>query len=194
MATISHLGSKPFSTVPTFFKYYKMFYAINYRYSSFKRGDMVKKGNSRSHTIIIVMFTILIIPIKGNAQIKENDVSDKGQIINKTTLQQKQINKTIRSKSQLSNSSNFLYRIKDLEKRLLLSKTELIKIKKNEGELEAESNVKADASKKYKGIVDCYRTALLAWDDMNRREGLTEQEHSVIRIELRRSIFSCPPI
>ena len=155
---------------------------------------MLKKGNSRSYTIIIVMFTILIIPIKGNAQIKENDVSDKGQIINKTTLQQKQINKTIKSKSQLSNSSNFLYRIKDLEKRLLLSKTELIKIKKNESELEAGSNVKADVSKKYKGIVDCYRTALLAWDDMNRREGLTEQEHSVIRIELRRSISSCPPI
>ena len=215
--------------------FYHIYYLLFIRQG---RRGMLKKGNSRSYPIIIVLFTIFIIPIKGNAQIKENDVSKKGQIVKKTTSQQKIIKKITKSKSRLSNSANFSNRIKDLEKRLLLSKTELLKIKKTEAKkarvinkLKTEINKlklnsvklpikikaleerlllskkellkikktkgeleKADASKKYKALVDCYRTALISWDDINRREGLTEQEHSVIRIELRRSISSCPPI
>jgi hypothetical protein len=93
-----------------------------------------------------------------------------------------------------SNSVKLPIKVKALEKELLLSKAELLKIKKTEGDLEAESTIKADAAEKYKGLVGCYRTALLAWDDINRREGLTEQDHLVIRVELRRSISSCPPI
>ena len=60
--------------------------------------------------------------------------------------------------------------------------------------LGAELKVQVGAYEKYKKIITCYRTALINWDDLHRRQGLTEQDHFVIRIELRRSLFSCPPM
>jgi hypothetical protein len=60
--------------------------------------------------------------------------------------------------------------------------------------LDAKLVVKVDAFEKYKKLLQCYRTALGNWDNFQRRQGLTEQDYLVIRIELRRSLFSCPPM
>ena len=61
-------------------------------------------------------------------------------------------------------------------------------------DLDAELAVNVGAYEKYKELITCYRTALFTWHDLNRRQGLTEQDHLVIRVELRRSLFSCPPM
>ena len=61
-------------------------------------------------------------------------------------------------------------------------------------DLDEDLIVKEDTSKKYKGLVDCYRAALFSWYDMNGKKGLTERDHLVINIQLRTSLFNCPPI
>ena len=47
---------------------------------------------------------------------------------------------------------------------------------------------------KYKEIIKCYRSALVAWNNLISRQGLTEKEYLVVGVELRRSLFACPPI
>jgi chromosome segregation ATPase len=114
-----------------------------------------------------------------------------------------------------SNSTKFSTKIQVLEKELALTKTELAEVKKTDvkkdgeisklnedinflldslDDLDAELKVQVGAYEKYKKLITCYRTALINWDDLHRRQGLTEQDHFVIRIELRRSLFSCPPM
>ena len=217
---------------------------------------MPKKYTIKSCTIIIVLVAALTLSTKGNTQ-TNNKLKSKGARIKNPTSQQKQIKKTIKPQRQLSNSAKFSTKIKALEKKLSLTKTELAKAKKNgakkDGEIrklksnstkfstkikalekesllaktelaEAKKNgakkdgeiskldeeinflqdslddlgaelaVNVSAYEKYKELITCYRTALFTWHDLNRRQGLTEQDHLVIRVELRRSLFSCPPM
>ena len=175
---------------------------------------MPKKYTIKLYTIIIVLVAALTLSTKGNAQ-TNNKLKSKGPSIKNPTSQQKQIKKTIKPQRQLSNSAKFSTKIKALEKESLLAKTELAEAKKNgakkDGEiskldeeinflqdslddLDAELAVNVGAYEKYKELITCYRTALFTWHDLNRRQGLTEQDHLVIRVKLRRSLFSCPPM
>ena len=175
---------------------------------------MPKKYTIKLCTIIIVLVAALTLSTKGNTQ-TNNKLKSKGARIKNPTSQQKQIKKTIKPQRQLSNSAKFSTKIKALEKKLSLTKTELAEVKKTDvkkdgeisklnedinflldslDDLDAELKVQVGAYEKYKELITCYRTALINWDDLHRRQGLTEQDHFVIRIELRRSLFSCPPM
>ena len=107
-----------------------------------------------------------------------------------------------------ANSTKLSARIKALEKELLNVKSKFAEEKKARAKMDKEINflhnsldkldmelsVKSDSSKQYKGLIDCYRAALFIWNDLNGRQGLTEQEHLVIRVELKRALFNCPAI
>ena len=165
-------------------------------------------------TIIIVLTVTLILHTKVNAQ-TNNKLKSKGPSINNLTSQQKKIKKTIKPQRQLSNSTKLSTKIKALEKESLLAKTELAEEKKTGAkkggeinkldekikflqdsldDLDEELDVKVGAYEKYQELINCYRTALFSWDDLNHRQGLTEQDHLLIRDELRGSLFSCPPM
>jgi chromosome segregation ATPase len=126
--------------------------------------------------------------------------------------------KGVKIKELQSELEKFSKKIKVLEKNLSLAKTELeglketdaikseelIKLNENikllldsiddqEAEL-TELSIHYRASEKYKEIIKCYRTALFTWNNLISRQELTEKEHSVVRVELRRSLFACPPI
>lgn len=120
---------------------------------------------------------------------KKNDVKKDGEI------------KTLKS-----NSTKLSSRIKVLEKESLLLRTKFAEEKKTGekmyeeinflrnslGKLDADLSVQVDASDNYKELINCYRAALFIWDDLNGRQGLTEQEHLVISVELKRALFDCP--
>ena len=107
-----------------------------------------------------------------------------------------------------ANSTKLSARIKALEKESLLVKTKFAEEKKAGAKMDEEINflrnsldkldtelsIQADASEKYKELINCYRAALFTWDDLNGRQGLTDQEHLVIRVELKRALFNCPAI
>ena len=107
-----------------------------------------------------------------------------------------------------SNSAKLSALIKELEKESLLVKTKFAEEKKAGAKMDEEINflrnsldkldtelsIQADASEKYKELINCYRAALFTWDDLNGRQGLTDQEHLVIRVELKRALFNCPAI
>ena len=157
--------------------------------------------------IIFVLATTLILPSRGNSQ-TDNKIKSKRAKINNSSLQQNKIKKTIKPQRQLPNSMKLSTQVTLLEKKLSLAKTELTKTRKSESKKDGEikflrkslDNLRAqllfqsDLSKNYKELINCYRTALFTWDDLNRRQGLTEQEHLVIGFELRRSLFACPPV
>ena len=152
------------------------------------------------------------LSIKGLGK-KNNKASTKTPNI-KTATNQKQTKNKIKSNKQLSKPTDFSIKIKELEKKLLVKDSELSEIKKSLSEkdseinnlnedisylmdtlddLDAELYIQTDTSKKYKELIKCYRTALFNWHDMNSRKGLTEEDHWTIKVELRRSLFSCPP-
>ena len=103
--------------------------------------------------------------------------------------------------------------IKDLEKKLLAANTGLANANKavaqKDGEIsklnqdmnnlldeldDLDQNLifQEDTSKKYKKLINCYKTALFTWHGMNSKKGLTKHDHLVINVELRDSLFSCP--
>jgi len=115
-------------------------------------------------------------------------------------------------------STKLSINIKALEKNLSLAKTELEGLKKTDrkkneelkklnedvnylidsiddqkAEL-AELSIQSSVSAKYKEIIKCYRSALFTWNNLISKQGLTEKEYLVVGIELRRSLFACPPI
>ena len=101
-----------------------------------------------------------------------------------TTAKKSDTQKDIKIKKLQSESAKFTGKIKTLEKNLSLAKTELEGLKETD----------AKKSEKYKEIIKCYRSALFAWNNLISRQGLTEKEYLVFRVELRRSLFACPPI
>ena len=103
--------------------------------------------------------------------------------------------------------------VKDLEKKLLAANTGLANANKTvaqkDGEIsklnqdmnnlldeldDLDQNLifQEDTSKKYKKLINCYKTALFTWHGMNSKKGLTKHDHLVINVELRDSLFSCP--
>ena len=105
--------------------------------------------------------------------------------------------------------------VKDLEKKLLVANTGLANANKavteKDGEisklnqdmnnlldelddLDKDLISQEDASKKYKKLINCYKTALFTWHGMNSKKRLTKHDHLVINVELRDSLFKCPPI
>ena len=135
-----------------------------------------------------------------------------------TTAKKSDTQKGIKIKKLQSESAKFTGKIKTLEKNLSLAKTELeglketdakkseelIKLNENvnflldsidgqEAEL-AELSIQSSVSAKYKEIIKCYRSALFTWNNLISKQGLTEKEYLVVGIELRRSLFACPPI
>ena len=103
--------------------------------------------------------------------------------------------------------------IKDLEKKLLAANTGLANANKavaqKDGEIsklnqdmnnlldeldDLDKNLifQEDTSKKYKKLINCYKTALFTWHGMNSKKRLTKHDHLVINVELRDSLFSCP--
>ena len=105
--------------------------------------------------------------------------------------------------------------VKDLEKKLFAANTGLAKankvVAKKDGQiiklnrdinnlldelddLDRDLIFQEDTSKKYKKLINCYKTALFTWHGMNSKKGLTKHDHLVINVELRDSLFRCPPI
>ena len=105
--------------------------------------------------------------------------------------------------------------VKDLEKKLLAANTGLANANKTvaqkDGEIsklnqdmnnlldeldDLDQNLifQEDTSKKYKKLINCYKTALFTWHGMNSKKGLTKHDHLVINVELRDSLFKCPPM
>ena len=135
-----------------------------------------------------------------------------------TTVKKSDTQKGIKIKKLQSESVKFSKKIKVLEKNLSLAKTELEGLKetdakKNEELIKLNENVnflldsiddqeaeltelstQSSVSGKYKEIIKCYRSALFTWNNLISRQGLTEKEYLVITVELRRSLFTCPPI
>jgi chromosome segregation ATPase len=101
-----------------------------------------------------------------------------------TTAKKSDTQKDIKIKKLQSESAKFTGKIKTLEKNLSLAKTELEGLKETD----------AKKSEKYKEIIKCYRNALFTWNNLISRQGLTEKEYLVVSVELRRSLFACPPI
>jgi chromosome segregation ATPase len=135
-----------------------------------------------------------------------------------TTAKKSDTQKGIKIKKLQSESAKFTGKIKTLEKNLSLAKTELeglketdakkseelIKLNENvnflldsiddqEAEL-VDLTIQSSVSENYKEIIKCYRNALFTWNNLISRQGLTEKEYLVVSVELRRSLFSCPPI
>ena len=105
--------------------------------------------------------------------------------------------------------------VKDLEKKLLAANTGLANANKDvaqkDGEIsklnqdmnnlldeldDLDQNLifQEDTSKKYKKLINCYKTALFTWHGMNSKKRLTKHDHLVINVELRDSLFKCPPM
>tara|TARA_Y100000588_G_C14067216_1_gene844157 strand:+ start:500 stop:1057 length:558 start_codon:yes stop_codon:yes gene_type:complete len=176
---------------------------------------MFQKYHRKSYEIIIILIAFLILPVNGNPQTKSKKITSNKQNIQKFTSKKKQIKKTKIPLKQLAKSIDPSTKIKELEKKLLVKETELVEIKKVEAKKDVEINnlnenikflldsvedlnaklyLQIDTSKKYKELVNCYRVALFNWYNMNNRKGLTEQDHWAIKVELRRSLFNCPPM
>ena len=95
--------------------------------------------------------------------------------------------KGIKIKKLQSESAKFPSTIKALEVNLSLAKTEL-------GKLQVTDAKKSEELVKLKEIINCYRSALFTWKNLTNKQGLTGKEYLVVRSELRRSLFACPPI
>ena len=135
-----------------------------------------------------------------------------------TTAKKSDTQKDIKIKKLQSESAKFTGKIKTLEKNLSLAKTELEGLKetdakKSEELIKLNENVnllldsiddqeaklvdltiQSSVSENYKEIIKCYRNALFTWNNLISRQGLTEKEYLVVSVELRRSLFACPPI
>ena len=207
---------------------------------------MFKRYDTKSCEIIIILIAVLILPVKGNAQTKNNKIPSNTQNIKSPTLKQKQTIKTRNPKVQLQNAkklpvttkalkklpvttkdlerkllvantglANANKAIKDLEKKLLAANTGLANANKavaqKDGEIsklnqdmnnlldeldDLDENLifQEDTSKKYKKLINCYKTALFTWHGMNSKKRLTKHDHLVINVELRDSLFKCPPM
>lgn len=125
--------------------------------------------------------------------------------------------KGVEIKKLKSDSAKLSGEIKVLEKKLSLAKAELKDLKetdskKNEELIKlneninflldsiddqkdelAELSIHSKTSEKYKEIIKCYRAALFSWNNLVSRQSLTEKEYLVVTVELRRSLFACPP-
>ena len=126
--------------------------------------------------------------------------------------------KDIKIKKLQSESTKLFKNIKALEKNLSLAKEELEGLKKNDSKKSEEINklneninyllesideqkaelaelsIQSSMSGKYKEMVKCYRAALFTWNNLVSRQGLNEKEYLVVTVELRKSLFACPPI
>ena len=198
---------------------------------------MFKRYDTKSCEIVIILIAILILPVKGNTQTKNNKIPSNTQNIKSPTLQQKQAIKTRSNpKAQLPNAKKPPLTVKDLERKLLMANTGLANanravkdlekkllaantglanankaVAEKDGEIsklnqdmnnlldeldDLDKNLifQEDTSKKYKELINCYKTALFTWHDMNSKKGLNKHDHLVINVELRDSLFSCPPM
>ena len=197
---------------------------------------MFKKYDAKSCEIIIILIAVLILPVKGNAQTKNNKIPNNTQNIKSPTLQQKQTIKTRNPKAPLPKPKKLPLTAKDLEKKLLVANTGLANANKAIKDLEkkllaantglanankavAQKNreisklnqdmnnlldelddldknliFQEDTSKNYKKLISCYKNALFTWHGMNSKKGLTKYDHLVINVELRDSLFRCPPM
>ena len=174
---------------------------------------MFKRYDTKSCEIIIILIAVLILPVKGNAQTKNNKIPSNTQNIKSPTLQQKQTIKTRMPQAQLPNSKKLPVTTKDLERKLLVAKNGLANANKavaqKDGEIsklnqdmnnlldeldDLDKNLifQEDTSKKHNKLINCYKTALFTWHGMNSKKGLTKHDHLVINVELRDSLFSCP--
>ena len=135
-----------------------------------------------------------------------------------TTVKKSDTQKGIKIKKLQSESAKFTGKIKTLEKNLSLALTELEGLKENDAKKSeelmklneninflldsiddqeaeiAELSAHSVVSEKYKEIIKCYRSALFTWNNLITKQVLTEKEYLVVGIELRRSLFACPPI
>ena len=97
---------------------------------------MFKRYDTKSCEIIIILIAVLILPVKGNAQTKNNKIPSNTQNIKSPTLQQKQIIKTRKPQAQLPKSKKLPLTVKDLERKLFVANTGLANANKAVKELE----------------------------------------------------------
>ena len=189
-----------------------------------KGYGMLNNFRSRTHSIIIILAVFFSIAIQGTAHTKDSKIGNKKQntknqfvkknvqtkklssnlektssdikaLKNKLLLVAAQLKTAKKSDAQKgieiiklqSESAKFHRTIKALEKNMSLAKTEL-------GKLQDTDAKKSDELIKLKEIINCYRSALFTWDNLTNKQGLTGKENLVVRSELRRSLFACPPI
>ena len=180
---------------------------------------MFKRYDTKSCEIIIILIAVLILPVQGIAQgiaqTKNNKIPSNTPNIKSPTLKQKQTIKTMTPRGQLPNAKKPPLTAKDLERKLLVANTGLANANKavaqKDGEIsklnqdmnnlldeldDLDKNLifQEDTSKNYKKLINCYKAALFTWHDMNSKKGLTKHDHLVINVELRDSLFKCPPI
>ena len=84
--------------------------------------------------------------------------------------------------------------VKKKDTELVALDTELIEMDTELVLLDKEAAVADTKLVAAKAAVNCYRKALSTWDDLHRKEGITEQNLLTIAVELRHTIAECPGI
>ena len=97
---------------------------------------MFKRYDTKSCKIIIILIAVLILPVKGNTQTKNNKIPSNTQNIKSPTLKQKQTIKTRNPKAQLPNAKKPPLTAKDLERKLLVANAGLANANKTIKDLE----------------------------------------------------------
>jgi len=93
--------------------------------------------------------------------------------------------------AELKNKKDDLF---TLNAELTALDTELFSLDKDIISLDKELAVRDTNLAGLKNIINCYKKALIAWDDLHRRTELTEQNLVTISMKLKRAINSCPGI
>jgi chromosome segregation ATPase len=176
---------------------------------------MLLKKSLTLYAIIILLSAVLILSVNAIAQTKDNKLTNKKQVENKSVPQIKHLKKNVKPQEGLSSSLELSKKIAALEGELSLTKTTLFAEQKNGGELykkirmlttsmknlQAAVNEKntelvmlKEVHRKYNDVISCYRTALSAWDSQLRTLARTGQDHIIIGTELRSAISKCPSL
>jgi chromosome segregation ATPase len=168
-----------------------------------------------SYAIIILLAAVLILSVNAIAQTKDNKLTNKKQVENKSVPQTKHLQKSVKPQEGLSSSLELSKKISKLEGELSRTKVTLF-AEQQEGDelynkikmlttsmknLQAVVNQKntelvmlKDAHEKYNDVITCYRAALSAWDNQLRTLARTGPDRIIIGTELRSAISKCPSI
>jgi chromosome segregation ATPase len=162
-----------------------------------------------------LLAAVLILSVNAIAQTKDNKLTNKKQVENKSVPPTKHLKKSVKPQEGLSSSLELSKKISELDVELSRTKITLYaeqqegdelnnKIRmlttsiKNFQALVNQKNTELvmlkDAHEKYNDVITCYRTALSAWDNQLRTLVRTGPDHIIIGTELRSAISKCPSI
>jgi uncharacterized small protein (DUF1192 family) len=176
---------------------------------------MLLKKSLTLYVIIILLSAVLILSVNAIAQTKDNKLTNKKQVENKSVPPTKHLKKSVKPQEGLSSSLELSKKIAALEGELSRTKTTLFAEQQNGDELYKKiimlttsiKNLQAvvnekntelvtlkDTHGKYNDVISCYRTGLSAWDNQLRTQARTGPDYIIIGTELRSAISKCPSI